>query len=187
MAMTDAEAARLVTHLEAAVRQFASEPTANGILDVLNQWRSDVEAGRQVERKLKVRQSPGIDELAGVPRGGATTTGDFVGKEEYSNFEQLDMLVAALGVAFLAPKMMASRVIGMVKRSIPPATAAQGVVVHRVGVGDDDATEVVQPISSVTIAQSDLATLKLGRLLDEISREAGLPSRQFTSQLGTDE
>lgn len=67
MAITEDEAAELIGHIEAAVRESASRPDARGIIDLLDQWRSDVEAGAPIERKLAVRQSPGLDELAGTP------------------------------------------------------------------------------------------------------------------------
>src|SRR3546814_1080117 len=72
MAISDDEARRLIEHLERTAREAAEQQDKPGITGIINQWRVDVEAGRPVERKLKVRQSPGLDVLTGTPRSSTT-------------------------------------------------------------------------------------------------------------------
>lgn len=181
MAISEEEAALLIDHLDKTVRELAAGPGAQGIIDLLNQWRSDVEAGQPIERKLAVRRSPGLDELADVPRARTTTSGDFIGKQDYSMIEQLDMLVAALGIAFVAPQMMATRFLDMIASS----SGRKGLDaqlypdIHLVGVGDTGEVEATPPISLESVAQSREVTMDLGRLLAEISQEAELTSRKL--------
>ncbi|TPK63693.1 hypothetical protein FJ546_13290 [Mesorhizobium sp. B2-4-19] len=184
MAISEDEAKRLVDYLDNTVRELATEPETQGIINLLNQWRSDVEAGRPVERRLTVRESPGLDELADVPRTRTTTSGDFIGKKDYSTIEQLDMLVAALGIALIAPQMMATRFLGVIASSSTEKGLGESpyVNIHLVGVGDTGETEATPPISRASIAQSRAATTDLGRLLAEISKESELTWRRFSDE-----
>lgn len=178
MSISDDEATSLIEHIEQTVREAATRQDKPGITEIINQWRSDVEAGRPVERKLKVRQSPGLDVLSETPRSPTTSSGDFVGRESFSPIEQLDMLVAALGVALLAPQMMARRFMNTI--SSFGGTGGEGPfdpVVRLVGVADTDEPERDAParISRASIQQSQELTLPLDKLLREIIEEADLP------------
>ncbi|ESX02329.1 hypothetical protein NKJ16_29535 [Mesorhizobium sp. M0179] len=186
MAISEDEAASLIVLIERTVREVAGKPDTQGIIDMMNQWRSDVEAGRPVERKLSVRQSPGLDELAGAPRSRTTTSGDFVGREDYSKVEQLDMLIAALGVAYVAPQMMATRFLDTIVSCSEQARqkAQFEPIAHFVGVGDTEESRAAPSISRTTIMQSREATMPLARLLDEITREAELTPRLLSDRDG---
>jgi len=179
MAISDDEARRLINHLEQTVREAASQRDKPGIAEIINQWRADVEAGRPVERKLKVRQSPGLDVLTETPRSSRMSSGEFVGTEDYSPIEQLDMLVSALGVALVAPQMMARRFMDAITTFSGPGTKGlYDPVVRLVGVADTDEPEGDAParISRASIDQSRELTGALDKLLREIVKEADLPS-----------
>jgi hypothetical protein len=175
MAISEDEAAALIKHIETTVGAAAEKPEFHGILDLLNQWRSDVDAGRSIERKLSVRQSPGLDVLTETPRTRATAKGDFVGKEDYNGLEQLELLVTALDLAYVAPKMMAERFLDIVASTSGEANAKAGadISIAFVGVGETDAAATGRTISRAGVAQSHEATTRLSELLAEISREAG--------------
>lgn len=182
MAITDDEARRLIEHLERSVRDAADQQDKPGITEIINQWRADVEAGRPVERKLKVRQSPGIDVLAETPRSSTTSSGEFVGTEAYNSIEQLDMLVTALGVALVAPQMMADRFMDTITTfSSPGSKGLYDPAVRLVGVADTDEPDGDGParISRISIDQSREMTSALDRLLREIIEEADLPQRDL--------
>ncbi|NBC37811.1 hypothetical protein GTZ99_14745 [Novosphingobium sp. FSY-8] len=185
MAISEDEAAKLIAHIETTLREVASDPRYAGIIDLLNQWRSDVEAGRRVDRKLPVHQSPGVDVLTEVPRSRTTTSGEFVGKEDYTAIEQLDLLVAALGVAFLAPQMMATRFLNAITTyggDSGAKIAHENPQIHLVGVGDTGAVDSGPRISSNAIAQSRDAVMTLARLLDEVTQEGNLTARNLSAE-----
>ena len=115
MPISEDEAGRLIEIIERTVRGAAGH--SRGIMRLIDQWKADVEAGRPVERKLRVRQSPDADGLIEGPRSRSKSRGDFVGKEDFTNVEQLDMLVDALGLAFLAPYMMSKRLLDTIENN----------------------------------------------------------------------
>jgi hypothetical protein len=186
MSISDDDAEKLVNFIESKVREETSEQEKAGILNIINQWRSDIEVGRQVERKVVVRQSPGLDTLAEVPRSRSATSGDFVGREDYEPTEQLNMLIGALGVAYLAPQMMAQRFIQAIE-DFGGTGDEQKVVpdVRFVGVGEFGGFEEddLGKISRANIEQSRGKTDALSSLLDEISNEAEIPQRKFSEHL----
>jgi hypothetical protein len=182
MAISDDEARSLIQHLEQTAREAAAQQDKPGITEIINQWRADVEAGRPVERKLKVRQSPGLDVLSESPRSSTTSSGDFVGTEDYSPIEQLDMLVSALGVALVAPQMMARRFMDTITTFSGAGTKGlYDPVVRLVGVADTDEPEGDAParISRTSIDRSRELTGALDKLLHEIVEEADLPQRDL--------
>lgn len=184
MTISEDEAAQLIAHIEKTLRAVASDPRQAGIIDLLNQWRSDVEAGRRVDRKLSVRQSPGVDMLAETPQSRTTISGEFVGKEDYTAIEQLDLLVAALGVAFLAPQMMATKFLNAITTyggGTGEKIAIENPQIHLVGVGDTGTVESRPEISSITIVQSRKCVIPLASLLDEVTQEGNLTSRNLST------
>lgn len=186
MSISDDDAKKLVRFIESKVREEASEQDKAGILDIIDQWRSDVEVGRQVERKVVVRQSPGLDAWAEVPRSRSTTSGDFVGREDYEPTEQLNMLIGALGVAYLAPQMMAQRFMQAIE-DFGGTGDEQRIFpnVRFVGIREFDGSEEdeVGKVSRANIEQSRGKTDALSSLLDEISNEAEIPQRKFSENL----
>lgn len=185
MAISNDQAAHLIEHIEHSVRVEATKQDKQGIIDIINQWRSDVEAGRQIERKLTVRQSPGLDVLSDTPRTRSTSSGEFVGKEDFTPIEQLDMLITALGLAFVAPQMMAQRFIDAISEySGADAKAQEEPVVRFIELGEDTDLEpdadYQDRISRHSISQSREHVEDLATLLLEISDEAGLSHRKLT-------
>lgn len=178
MPIEEAEAEKIIVHIEKVIREFSTDPDKQGILDILNQWRSDVEAGRPVEQKIRVRQSPGLDVLAGTPQTRATKSGDFVGKKDYSKIEQLDMLITALGLAFIAPQMMARYFLDTINKNIDSEDGKleENAKIHLISIGDTAERELISPITFEKISQSQNATQRLTRLLVEISREGEFSS-----------
>ena len=179
MPISEDEADRLISHIEMTVREVASDPRMQGITGLIDQWKADVEAGRPVERKLSVRRSPGLDDLIEASRSSSTTSGEFVGKEEYSKFEQLDMLVVALYLAFLAPSIMSERLLDTIEKFSGEQDQKEKTdqVVDLLGVASPDASRTSSRISRETIAQSNRSTAKLASLLSEIIEEAELTPR----------
>ena len=181
MPISEDEADRLISHIEKTVRVVASDPRMQGITGLIDQWKADVEAGRPVERKLPVRRTPSLDNLIEPPRSSSTTSGDFVGKEDYTKFEQLDMLVVALYLAFLAPSIMSKRLLDTIAkyRGDEAQLEKTDPVVDLLGVASPDATRTSSQISWETIAQSSRSTEKLATLLSEIIEEAELTPRKL--------
>jgi hypothetical protein len=187
MTISNEEATGLVEYIERKVRDEAINQNKPGILDIINQWRSDIEIGRQVERKLTVRQSPGLDTIADVPRSRRTTSGEFVGKEEYEPTVQLDMLVGALGIAYLAPQMMAQRFVKAIEDfGGGDKDGENDPDVRLVDAGDSGEAKSVDlaRISHMNIKQSCDKTAQISSLLREISDEGGLPKRKFSDNEG---
>lgn len=180
MDISEEEAIKLIAHIERTMREASSEPNLHGIINILNQWRADVDAGRQVERRLIVSQSPGLDKIAEVPRSRSPVSGEFVGKEEYTPHVQLDMLVNALAIAFIAPPMMAQRFINAITE-YSEATVQTEPVIHLVGVGEKDGTEASSSskISHKNIAQTRQKTSAITSILMEISKDENLAKRNL--------
>ncbi|MDE0532815.1 MAG: hypothetical protein OXI01_15410 [Albidovulum sp.] len=181
MPISEAEADRLISHFEFNVREVANDPRMQGITGLVDQWKADVEAGRPIERKLTARRSPGLDGLIEAPSSPSTTSGDFVGTEEYTKLEQLDMLVVALYLAFLAPSVMSERLLDTIARFSGNQNQQETTdpVIDLLGIVPTDASRMSSRISRETIAQSKESTAKLATLLNEIIEEAELTPRRF--------
>lgn len=181
MPISEEEAERLISRIEMTVREVASNPRMRGITELIDQWKADVEAGRPIERKLPVRRSLGVDGSIDAPRSRSTTSGDFVGKEDYTNVEQLDMLVVSLYLAFLAPSTMSERLLDTIEKYSGEKDQHEkpDPVVDLLGVASTDASRTFTRISRETIAQSNGSTSKLASLLNEIIQEAGLTPRRL--------
>lgn len=180
MAIDDEEAGRLISTILQAVSEGAPSLERSGVNEVINQWRAEIEAGRPIERKLRVRQSPGLDVVSGTPRSGSSSTGEFVGKEEYSKIEQLDLLVEALGLAFSAPQMMASRFLDTIIKYSSPGGDKRPEQISAVLVDGSNPDVPGRSIDRGVIAQSEEATARLVELLNELSQEGDLQVRKFT-------
>ena len=181
MPISEDEADLLISHIEETVREVASDPRMRGITGLIDQWKADVEAGRPIERKLRVQRSPGVDGLIEAPGSRSTTSGDFVGKEEYTKFEQLDMLVLSLYLAFLAPSIMSERLLDTIGKygGVQDQQEKLDPVIDLLGVAPTDASRTSSRISRETIAQSKESTKKLATLLNEIIEEAELTPRRL--------
>jgi hypothetical protein len=185
MAVTEDEAGHLIEHIEKTVREAAESQDKPAILNLLNQWRADVEAGRPVERKITVKLSPGLDVLASEARSRTSSSGDFVGKEDFTNSEQLNMLVTALRIAFIAPQMMAARFLDVIT-AFSGSDGNEGQFSPPVHMVSDIADIEIKPdlISRDNIAQSRSQTDFLNELLVEISQEAGLEQKRSVAGEG---
>ncbi len=174
MPISEDEAERLISHIEATVRRVTRDPSMSGITGLIDQWKADVEAGRSIERKLRFRASRGFDDLTDTPRSGLTTSGDFVGKEDFTRVEQLDMLVVSLRLAFLVPSMMSARLLDTIAEYCGEQDQQEKkeLVVQLFGVSTTDVAPTSPSISREMIARSNEVTAKLATLLDEIIREA---------------
>ena len=179
MAITEDEAGRLISTIVEAISS-SERPERLAISELISQWRAEIEAGRPVDRRLNVRQSPGLDEVAGVPRSGTSSSGEFVGKKDYTKVEQLNLLLEALGLAFVAPQMMASNFLDAIERcrSLPEGVADAPFSVSLASSGGVEAKTL--QIDRNTVTQSVEATAPLATLLKELSQEDGLRTRTFT-------
>ena len=181
MPISEEEAEHLINHIEMTVREVASGPRLRGITELIDQWKADVEAGRPIERKLPVRRSSDVDGLIDAPRSRSTTSGDFVGKEDYTKFEQLDMLIVSLYLAFLAPSTMSERLLDTIEKYSrePSQQEKPSAVIDFLGVASTDESRMFARISRETITQSNEATSKLASVLNEIIQETGLTPRRL--------
>ncbi|KQM27900.1 MULTISPECIES: hypothetical protein [unclassified Sphingomonas] len=175
MAISDEEATQVIASIEKALSQESLEPGRDAIADFLQQWRAEIEAGRPIDRKLKVAESPGLDELAGVPRARTSSTGEFVGKKDYRPTEQLDLLLEALGLSFVAPPMMAARFLETVERYRVDEAKDSPTTISLAPTGE--VGEPALQLDRATIDQAAEAVISLSRVLDELSRETGIRDR----------
>ncbi|WAJ28512.1 hypothetical protein [Antarcticirhabdus aurantiaca] len=175
MAISEDEAQTLMDAILDAIAKQSTQPGSSTADEMIGQWRAEVEAGRPIDRKLKVRGSPGLDELAGVPRSRTTSTGEFVGKQAYLKVEQLDMLLEALGLAFIVPHMMAFRLVETIERYREPDDDAPPpwVALAKTGEVGDPSLFFDRRVAE----QAAAATAPLARLIDELSRKTGLRER----------
>ncbi len=181
MSISEEEAKRLISHIEETVREVASDPDMRGTIGLIDQWKADVEAGRSIERKIRLQPSQSHDGLTGTSRSQLTTSGEFIGKEDYTPVEQLDMLVVSLCLAFLVPSMMSERLLDTIEKySGEQDQQEKSVPVFRlVRVADTDTSRTSSDISRETIAQSNQSTARLATLLNEIIQEAELTPRRL--------
>ena len=186
MPVSDDEAERLISHIVETVRGVAGESSMRGITELIDQWKADVEAGRPIERKLRIQPSPSLVEFADTRRSRSATSGDFIGKEDYTILEQLDMLVVSLYLAFLVPSMMSERLLGTIEKygRTKDQQEKSDPIIHLLGVATTDVSSTSPRISHETIAQSNESTEKLATLLNEIVQEAGLTPRIFIDGKG---
>lgn len=175
MSISDEEASQVIAAIEQAFPPESLESGRNAIADFLQQWRAEIEAGRPIDRKLKVTESPGLDELAGIPRSRTTSTGEFVGKKDFSPTERLDLLLEALGLSFVAPPMMAARFLDTVERYRVDEAQETSATISLAPTG-----EIGDPtlqLDRATIDQAAEAVIPLSRVLNELSREIGIRDR----------
>lgn len=184
MRIDEDDAEQLISLIERAVREITSDRGMQGITELIDQWKADVEAGRPVERKLSVPQSPVHDAVPDTPHVPSKTRGDFIGKEEFTNLEQLEMLVDALCLAFLAPSMMSRRILDTIETSgwKRDQQDEPGPVAYLLGDPTADPSPSSVPISRMTVAQSHESTEGLAALLGEIVQDAGLTSRRLVDR-----
>lgn len=180
MRPTDQEIKELIDQIESAVRKSAID--YQGIIRLIDQWKADVEFGRPVERRLSIRRSYDSHSYTDTGRSESRTSGDFIGKEDYSSLEQLEMMVVALGLAFLAPHMMSKRVLDTISKYSGDQQQDQqerklDPIVRFLGVATTETSQGSTDISHSTIEQSQQSTIALADILNEIGEEAELPKR----------
>lgn len=178
MPISEEEMRRLINALQEAVPEEASQPGRDAVATFLAQWRAEVEAGRPIDRKVKVAESAGADMIAGVARSRITTTGEFVGKAEYRPAEQLDLLLEALGLSYVAPPMMASRFLDALARYGDDENDKVPGTVSLAPTGE--AGDPSLQIDRATVDRAIEAVQPLAKLLEELSREAGVRARPLT-------
>lgn len=167
MAISDEEVRQVVNAITDALEPQESGPYA--IADFLQQWHAEVAAGRPIDRKLRVAESPGLDEPADVPRARTRSTGEFVGKQDFSPTEELDLLLEALGLSFVAPPMMAARFLETVKQYRVNEETENPVTIHLA-----PTAEIGNPkleLDRIKIDQASQAVNQLSQVIREISRE----------------
>ncbi|WP_156936455.1 hypothetical protein [Mesorhizobium sp. LNJC384A00] len=176
MAISEGEARSLIETILKTLAENAVPGDRRAIDDLIAQWHAEIEAGRPVDRKLKVRISPGLDVVAEVPRSRTAATGEFVGKKDYSQIEQLDLLLEALGLAFVAPQMMASKLLETILQFARDggAQAAAPVTVFLATLGE---AEGLRQIDSVIAQEAAVRTQELANIIAELSEEKGLKRR----------
>ncbi|ESY44736.1 hypothetical protein X747_05405 [Mesorhizobium sp. LNJC384A00] len=176
VAISEGEARSLIETILKTLAENAVPGDRRAIDDLIAQWHAEIEAGRPVDRKLKVRISPGLDVVAEVPRSRTAATGEFVGKKDYSQIEQLDLLLEALGLAFVAPQMMASKLLETILQFARDggAQAAAPVTVFLATLGE---AEGLRQIDSVIAQEAAVRTQELANIIAELSEEKGLKRR----------
>ncbi|MGX9574196.1 hypothetical protein [Mesorhizobium sp. f-mel] len=182
MAISEDEARSLIATILKALAKDAAPGDRRAIDDLIAQWHAEIEAGRPVDRKLKVRTSPGLDVVADVPRSRTTATGEFVGKKDYGQIEQLDLLLEALGLAFIAPQMMASKLLKTVQQFAGErgVQAAAPVTVFLVAQSEIEDT---RQIDAVIAEDAAVRTQDLANIIAELSEETGIKPRAVRARV----
>ncbi|MER9629621.1 hypothetical protein [Mesorhizobium sp. M0296] len=182
MAISEDEARSLIATILKKLAEDAAPGDRRAIDDLIVQWHAEIEAGRPVDRKLKVSISPGLDIVAEVPRSRTAATGEFVGKKDYSQLEQLDLLVETLGLAFVAPQMMASKLLETVQQFAGEGgvQAAAPVTVFLAAPGE---VEDARRIDTVIAKEAAARTQELANIIAELSEEKGLKPRAVRARV----
>lgn len=164
--MTEAEASELFDKLLATLRERRNGLSSEGRSDFLKAIEAEIDAGKPVQVKLKVRGEKVVsDPVVGVRSSGATASGEFIQRQEYSSVEKLEILVNGLALATVTPPLMAQKFVNILDVHGPGETNI------RVRLGDDQADSANYEIDEGYVQDTVHQTAVLKELLAEISQE----------------
>ncbi len=164
--MTENEAIDLYEKLLALLRERVGDELSDHE-NYVKAIEAEIAAGKQVAVTLKVRPER-IHDVSLFGEEGASTgpRGEFVRPQEYSAKEKLEILVNGVGLALLAPPLMADRFMGTLARLGGKAR------IDTINLGDDQSRSPVfalalEDISTNTRAGAHLRVL-FAEIVDEI-------------------
>lgn len=177
MPVTEEEAERLIGVI---INTIGSTPHLSDNLivsDLVSQWRSEVEAGRQIEKKLKVRENPRYQFDSGPSKSRPESSGEFIGRDDYKQIERLNLLINTVNLIFVVPEKMAFNVFDTIKRikSEKDEEESDNFSIFLAGIGDGGEPKL--EINQESIAEWGDEGEALAKLVREISGEISSKAR----------
>lgn len=119
--MTEEEAKQIVEQLLAELAQqyilVGGRTPQDGLVNAVH---AEIAAGLPVQVKLKVKSEEVVDDpIVGARTTEGSARGEFIQRRDYTSLEQLEILVAALRLAAVAPPLMASRLFSTLEEFSP--------------------------------------------------------------------
>jgi hypothetical protein len=164
--MTDEEADDLYRRLLSELRRRRDDEQPEERDDYLRAIEADIDAGKSVQVTLKVRGERTVrDPVAGTRRAEATSSGEFIQRQEYTAKEKLEILIDGLGLATVAPPLMARKVFEIVGQ------LDENVATRGFQMGDDQTADARRTLNMPSIDAAVAATAALHDLLSEVRHE----------------
>ena len=180
--MTEAEANELFVRLMSELRSRREKSPPVDRDDFLKAIETEIDEGKPVQVRLKVRGEKLVDDpVVGKRQEGSSSGefiqrqeyspkerlgilgGEFIQRQEYSPKERLGILVDGLGLATVAPPLMAQRFLNTI------TSFAQDVTDVRMS--DDQTVEARRQVQPQQINAANASLAPLRKLLDEVRRE----------------
>lgn len=173
--MTDEEAHDLYHKLlgELSKRHEAEVTTERD--DYLKAIQAEIAAGKPVQVTLRVRGEKTVrDPVVGSRRTEATSSGEFIQRQEYTAKEKLGILIDGLSLAIIAPPLMARAFAAMV------TDLNEKAVIPHLQMGNDQTSEPLRLLDTSSIETDVTATAGLLGLLQEVRGELSNQSSSST-------
>ena len=161
--MTEAEANELFVRLMSELRSRREKSPPVDRDDFLKAIETEIDEGKPVQVRLKVRGEKLVDDPVVGKRQEGSSSGEFIQRQEYSPKERLGILVDGLGLATVAPPLMAQRFLNTI------TSFAQDVTDVRMS--DDQTVEARRQVQPQQINAANASLAPLRKLLDEVRRE----------------
>jgi hypothetical protein len=184
MPVTEEDAERLIGLIIKTIEDTPLLSENLIVSDLINQWRSEVEAGRQVEKKLRVKENPRYQFDAGSSKGRPESSGEFIGRIDYKQFEQLEILINTLNLIFVVPEKMAFKVYDTISRIKKENEEGEGGYLSISLAGAGDSIDSKLDINLESIVEWAEGNGDISRLIREISDEIGSKVRLDLSDGG---
>jgi len=164
--MTDDEADDLFGKLATELRGKRDRELPSERDDFLKAIEAEIDAGKPVPVTLKVRSEKIVpDALKGSRRAEATSSGEFIQRQEYTAKEKLEILLNGLALATVVPPLMAHAFVTETSR-LSENVASAGILL-----GDDQTVDPLQSLQTTSVGAAVQGSLSLRTILEEIRRE----------------
>ena len=161
--MNENEAGELFEKLLSTLRERREDQKPDERDDYLKAIEAEIDAGKPVQVKLKLRGETSVnDPVVGGRQSGATSSGEFIQRQDYTAREKLAILVNGLALATIAPPLMARKFVEIVA-----GLSDQGADT-RLQMGDDQTNDPRRTIDEQSISIQVEQTAMLGKLLAEV-------------------
>jgi hypothetical protein len=135
--------------------------------------QAEIEAGKPVQIRLKVRPDQLIkDPVVGMRSAGSADSGsraEFIQRQEFTPKEKLELMVDGLGLARVAPPLMARRIFETIRRVNPVAAS-------EVRLSDDRSDVEPKVFRAQEVEEAVGAVGKLQEILFQLKRELRHPT-----------
>lgn len=166
--MTEAEADELFQKLIGLLRSKYAEAPSDQRDNLVEAIEREIESGKPVPVRLKVRGDKFTDDpIAGGRQAGASSSGEFIQRKEYTAEEKLAILLDGLSLARVAPPLMAQTIIDTIERCSGSETVIE------MQMADDQADVARRSIDRQSIQTQVSQTAALEHLLEEVRQELG--------------